>query len=100
MAGKAKFDKDAAFRAIIGRGDSEVEGSAMRQTEKVAANKFPQKGKEKEKMQNGSRDNQVQRSYWLDRDIDKALKRKALEEEKTLTKTINEALRIGLNDYL
>lgn len=42
----------------------------------------------------------VQRSYHLDRDIDKALRRMALEEEKNLTETINDVLRKGLEDYL
>lgn len=100
MAGKAKFDKDAAFRSIIGRGDSEDEGSMAQQAGEVAARTVPQKGNEKEETQSGSKDNQVQRSYWLDKDIDKALKRKALEEEKTLTNTINEVLRKGLSRYL
>lgn len=42
----------------------------------------------------------VQRAYFLDRDIDKALRRMALEEGKNLTESINEALRKGLADYL
>ena len=42
----------------------------------------------------------MQRSYFLDRDIDKALKRMALDEEKSLTETINEVLRKGLKKYL
>ena len=41
----------------------------------------------------------VQRSYFLDRDIDKALRRMALEGEKNLTETINEVLRKGLEKY-
>ena len=44
--------------------------------------------------------NRVQRSYFLDRDIDKALRRMALEEEKNLTETINNILRRGLTGYL
>ena len=39
-------------------------------------------------------------SYFLDRDIDKALRRMALEQEKNLTETINEILRNGLSEYL
>lgn len=83
MAGKAKFDQEAAFKSIIGAGrEPETEGSE-RQT---AA-----KGKNKDR---------VQRSYFLDRDIDKALRRMALDKEKNLTETINELLRIGLDEYL
>lgn len=82
MAGKAKFDQEAAFKSIIGAGrEPEVEG----QEAPVV------KGKNKDR---------VQRSYFLDRDIDKALRRMALEEEKNLTETINEALRKGLEGYL
>lgn len=100
MAGKTKFDKDAAFRSIIGRGNPETEGTMAQQIEEVDTHTVPQKRKEKEEKQSGSKDNQVQRSYWLDKDIDKALKRKSLEEEKTLTKAINEVLREGLTRYL
>lgn len=42
----------------------------------------------------------VQRSYFLDRDIDKALRRMALEEGKNLTESINEILRKGLEKYI
>lgn len=42
----------------------------------------------------------VQRSYFLDRDIDKALRRMALEEEVNLTEAVNKILRGGLKDYL
>lgn len=83
MAGKAKFDKEAAFKSIIGAGrETEAESSELQ----LAA-----KGKNKDR---------VQRSYFLDRDIDKALRRKALEEEKNLTETINEILRECLSQYL
>lgn len=76
MAGKAKFDKDAAFRAIIGRDEYPTEGPKAKDTARV------------------------QRAYWLDKDLDKALKRKSLEEEKTLTEAVNEALRAALTKYL
>lgn len=46
---------------------------------------------------NGDR---VQRAYYLDRDIDKALRRMALEEGKNLTESVNDALRAGLMKYL
>ena len=52
----------------------------------------------KKKMQKNS--DRVQRAYYLDRDIDKALRRMALEEGKNLTESINDALRKGLVEYL
>ena len=55
MSGKAKFDQEAAFKSIIGAG---------REPEEEMAEKFLSKGKNA---------NRVQRSYFLDRDIDKAL---------------------------
>lgn len=67
MAGKAKFDQEAAFKSIIGAG---------RETGVVAAEKPAAREKNKER---------VQRSYFLDRDIDRALKRMSLEEDKNLT---------------
>jgi hypothetical protein len=83
MARKAKFDQEAAFKSIIGAGrDPEVE-SSERQTAVKEKNK-----------------DCVQRSYFLDRDIDKALRRMALEEEKNLTETVNDILRKGLEKYL
>ena len=42
----------------------------------------------------------VQRAYYLDRDLDKALRRMALEEGKNLTESVNDALRAGLMKYL
>ena len=81
MAGKAKFDQEAAFKSIIGAG---------RESETEAPEKSVAKGKDK---------NRVQRSYFLDRDIDKALKRMALEENKNLTESMNEVLRKGLTQY-
>lgn len=53
--------------------------------------------KEKNAKKNSDR---VQRAYYLDRDIDKALRRMALEEGKNLTESINDALRKGLVEYL
>ena len=82
MAGKAKFDQEAAFKSIIGAGRKpEAESQEMPVV----------KSKNKDR---------VQRSYFLDRVIDKALRKKALEEEKTLTETINEILKKGLSEYL
>ena len=51
-------------------------------------------------MVKGKNKDRVQRSYFLDRDIDKALRRMALDTEKNLTETINDILRKGLSDYL
>ena len=82
MAGKAKFDQEAAFKSIIGAG---------RESEQVAPERPLAKSKEKDR---------VQRSYSLDRDIDKALRRMALEEDKNLTETVNDLLRRGLEEYL
>lgn len=83
MAGKAKFDKEAAFKSIIGAGrEPEME---------IVELQPAAKGKNKDR---------VQRSYFLDRDIDKALRKKGLEEDKKLTEVVNELLRIGLQKYL
>ena len=82
MAEKAKFDREAAFKSIIGVG---------RQSE----NTVVAEGKNAKK--NSDR---VLRAYYLDRDIDKALRRMALEEGKNLTESVNDALRAGLTKYL
>lgn len=83
MAGKAKFDREAAFKSIIGTGrEPELESMELQSAAK---------GKIKDR---------VQRSYFLDRDIDKALKRMALEEEKNLTEIVNRILRENLSEYL
>lgn len=81
MAGKAKFDQEAAFKSIIGAG-REPEAESQEMPVVKAKNK-----------------DRVQRSYFLDRDIDKALRRMALEEEKNLTEVVNEILRVGLERY-
>jgi len=83
MAGKPKFDQESAFKSIIG---------VSRQVEPEAAEQ-PAKGK-------AEKTGRVQRAYFLDRDIDKALRKKALEDEKNLTETVNEVLRQGLKEYL
>ena len=83
MAGKAKFDQEAAFKSIIGTGREPDMKSVGQQPTVKGMNK-----------------DRVQRSYFLDRDIDKALRRMALDEEKNLTETINDLLRRGLVEYL
>lgn len=82
MAGKAKFDQEAAFKSIIGAG---------REPGEEVIEQSAKKSKSKDR---------VQRSYFLDRDIDKALRRMALEEEKTLTELVNNILRKGVEKYL
>ena len=82
MAGKAKFDKEAAFKSIIGAG-REPEAESQEMPVVKAKNK-----------------DRVQRSYFLDRDIEKALRRRALEEDRSLTETINNILKEGLHKYL
>lgn len=85
MAGKAKFDQEAAFKSIVGmdrQSTPEVEIAGQPLTSGV-------KNK-----------NRVQRSYFIDRDLDKALRKKSLEEDKKLTEAVNEILRSGLKKYL
>ena len=82
MVGKAKFDQEAAFKSIIGTAREVAVENAEQPTSK---------GKNKDR---------VQRSYFLDRDIDKAVRLKALEDERNLTETINMVLRTGLSEYL
>ncbi len=83
MAGKAKFDQEAAFKSIIGAGREPEAGSSELQPTAKGMNK-----------------DRVQRSYFLDRNIDKALKKMALDKEKNLTELINDILRKELNEYL
>ena len=85
MAGKAKFDQEAAFKAIVGADHQSAQepGAASRP---VAGG-----GKNKDR---------VQRSYFIDRDLDKALRKMGLEEDKKLTEVVNEILRVGLQKYL
>lgn len=82
MAGKTKFDQEAAFRSIIGAG---------REPGEEITEKPVKKNKSKDR---------VQRSYFLDRDIDKALRKKAIEDDRNLTETINDILRKGLVDFI
>ena len=82
MAEKAKFDREPAFKSIIGAG---------RKSENAVV------AEEKNAKKNSDR---VLRAYYLDRDIDKALRRMELEEGKNLTESVNDALRAGLTKYL
>ena len=82
MAEKAKFDRESVLKSILGP-NRELETEGQKKTVIKEKNK-----------------DRVQRSYFLDRDIDKALRRMALEEEKNLTETINNVLRRGLGKYL
>lgn len=85
MAGKAKFDQEAALKSILGadRQPTPEQEDAGQPVAVSAKNK-----------------NRVQRSYFIDRDLDKALRKMALEEEKKLTEAVNEILRMGLQKYL
>ena len=85
MAGKAKFDQEAAFKAIVG-----VDRQPASELE-AAGQPTAVGGKNKDR---------VQRSYFIDRDLDKALRRMGLEEGKKLTEVVNEILRMGLKKYL
>lgn len=85
MAGKAKFDQEAALKSIL--------GADRQPTPEQEAAGQPVAASTKNK-------NRVQRSYFIDRDLDKALRRMALEEDKKLTEIINDILRIELNKYL
>ena len=82
MAEKAKFDRESVLKSIMGP-DRELEPEVQKKSAVKEKNK-----------------DRVQRSYFLDRDIEKALRRMALDEEKNLTETINDLLRRGLNEYL
>ncbi len=85
MAGKAKFDQEAAFKSIVGMDRQPMAG--------VETVEQPSTSGVKNK-------NRVQRSYFIDRDLDKALRRMSLEEDKKLTEAVNEILRKGLKKYL
>lgn len=85
MAGKAKFDQEAAFKAIVGADHQSA------QEPSAASRPVAGGGKNKDR---------VQRSYFIDRDLDKALRKMGLEEDKKLTEVVNEIMRKGLQKYL
>lgn len=85
MAGKAKFDQEAAFKAIVGADHQSA------QEPSAASRPVAGGGKNKDR---------VQRSYFIDRDLEKALRKMGLEEDKKLTEVVNEILRVGLQKYL
>lgn len=82
MAGKAKFNQEAALQNMVRAGQVSVAEGPIKAV-------VGSKNKDR-----------VQRSYFLDRDIDKALRRMAVEEEKKLTEVVNDILRKGLAKYL
>lgn len=85
MAGKAKFDQEVAFKFSVGADRQPVpEPGAAEQPTAV-------EGKNKDR---------VQRSYFIDRDLDKVLRKMGLEEDKKLTEAVNEILRMGRQRYL
>lgn len=79
---------------------------SMIQEQEVSTNETPMAGQSKKRTDRKSvtpeseTKDRVQRAYWLDKDIEKALRKKSLEEEKNLTEAVNEALRQGLAKYL
>ncbi len=85
VAGKVKFDQEAAFKSIVGA-DRQLVPEPMGAGRSIAVSK--------------KNENRVQRSYFIDRDLDKALRKMALEEDKKLTEVVNEILRVGLGKYL
>ena len=85
MAGKAKFDQEAAFKAIV--------GADHQSAQEPSAASRPVAG-------GGNNKDRAQRSYFIDRDLDKALRKMGLEEDKKLTEVVNEILRVGLQKYL
>ena len=85
MAGKARFDQVAEFKAIVGADHQSA------QEPSAASRPVAGGGKNKDR---------VQRSYFIDRDLDKALRKMGLEEDKKLTEVVNEILRVGLQKYL
>ena len=85
MAGKAKFDQEAAFKSIVGADRKPAPEPG------VAGQPVAAGGRNKDR---------VQRSYFIDRDLDKALRKMGLEEDKKLTEAVNEILRAGLQKYL
>lgn len=52
------------------------------------------------KMENEENNGRIQRSYYIDAEIVKALKIKAAREGKKMTDVVNEILRTGLKDCL
>lgn len=54
---------------------------------------------DKEQKENKNRD-RIQKAYFIDKDLFKALQLKCIQEEINLTEAINQVLRIGLNKYL
>jgi len=82
MAGKAKFDQEAAFKSIVG-----MDRQPMPEAEQPAMERTKNKDR-------------VQRAYFIGRDLDKALRKMSLEEGKKLTELVNDILREGLKKYL
>lgn len=56
--------------------------------------------KNTEKEENNENNGRIQRSYYIDADIVKALKIKAARDGKKMTDVVNEILRTGLKDCL
>lgn len=80
---KNKFDPNTAFKKIINVKKEDTEESNNKK-ESISAQKK----------------DRVQKSYYLDKDLFKALQLKSFQEEINLTEAINSALREGLKEYL
>lgn len=90
----SKLEEREARRKQSIVGSMISEGQEVDETPAAAEQKKAETGAESESK------NRIQRAYWLDKDLEKALRRKSLEEDKNLTEAVNEALRVGLTDYL
>lgn len=90
----SKLEEREARRKQSIVGSMITEGQEVDKEDKPAAE--PKKGTKKKAQAADT----VQRSYYLEKDIDKALRAKAMCEEINLTQAINEALRVGLSSYL
>ena len=72
-------------------------GLAERESKRKSVISTIASDKKTEKEENNGR---IQRSYYIDTDIVKALKIKAAREGKKMTDVVNEILRTGLKDCL
>lgn len=80
---KSKFNPNTAFEKIINVKKENTE-----------------EANSKKKIISKQKKDRVQKSYYLDKDLFKALQLKSLKEEINLTEAINSALREGLKGYL
>lgn len=72
----SKFDPNSAFNSIISN-----------------------KGMEENKTEKSKNQGKLLRSYYLERDLFKDIRTKAIEEDVTMTDIVNKAIRIGLDNW-